>query len=72
MYYYPFLALFGAFIAFCIIVIGFLIIVFWLWMLIGCLQKKKFEDKLVWVVVLISLNILGAILYYFLVKRKKR
>ena len=45
---------------------------FWLWMLIDLLQRKKFEDKLVWLVAIIFLNILGAILYYFLVYSKKR
>ena len=57
-------------------IIGFLIIIgaalFWLWMLVDLLQRKKFEDKLVWVVVVLFLNILGAILYYFLVHSKKR
>jgi uncharacterized membrane protein YphA (DoxX/SURF4 family) len=53
------------------IIIGFLVLIFWAWMLVDCLTRKKFEDKLVWVLVLILLNILGAILYYFLVKSKK-
>ena len=57
-------------------IIGFLIIIgaalFWLWMLVDLLQRKKFEDKLVWVLVVLFLNILGAILYYFLVYSKKR
>jgi len=47
-------------------------VVFWVWMLVDCLSKKRFEDKLVWVIVLIFLNIFGAILYYFIVKNKKR
>ncbi len=46
--------------------------IFWLWMLVDLLQRRKFEDKLVWVLVLIFLNILGAILYYFLVYSKRR
>lgn len=46
-------------------------VVFWLLMLIDCLQRD-FEDKLVWVLVLLFLTLLGAILYYFLVKRKER
>ncbi|MFH8092954.1 MAG: PLDc N-terminal domain-containing protein [Candidatus Aenigmatarchaeota archaeon] len=45
-------------------------IIFWFWMLIDCLSRKRFEDKLVWVLVLFFLNIIGAILYYFLVKSK--
>jgi hypothetical protein len=46
-------------------------VVFWIWMLVDCLSRKKFEDKLVWVIILIFLNIFGAILYYFIVKNKK-
>lgn len=46
-------------------------IIFWLWMLIDVLQRKRFEDKLVWVVVMIFLFVIGSILYYFLVYREK-
>ncbi len=49
-----------------------IIVVFWTWMLIDCLQRKKFDDKLVWILVLIFLNLFGAFLYYILVKRKKK
>ena len=48
----------------------FFAVVFWFWMLVDCLKRKKFEDKLVWIIVLLLLNILGAILYYLLVKSK--
>ncbi|MFN6992268.1 MAG: PLDc N-terminal domain-containing protein [Fervidobacterium sp.] len=53
-----------------VVAIAILGFVFWIWMLVDCLQRKKFDDKLVWVVVLVFLNILGAILYYFIVKKK--
>lgn len=52
--------------------IAALAFIFWFWMLIDCLQRKRFEDKLVWILVLLFLNIIGAILYYFLVRSKKR
>ena len=45
--------------------------IFWIWMLVDCLQRR-FKDKLIWVIVLIFTHLLGAILYYFLVKSKKR
>ena len=51
--------------------IGVLVFIFWIWMLIDCLARKKFEDKLIWVIVILFLHVIGAILYYFLVKRKK-
>ena len=54
-----------------IIGIFLFIFIFWLWMLIDCLQRK-FNDKLLWVLVIIFAGIIGAILYYFLVKSKKR
>jgi hypothetical protein len=48
----------------------FFVVLFWFWMLVDCLKRKRFEDKLVWVLVLILLNFIGALLYYFLVKSK--
>jgi len=45
---------------------------FWIWMLVDCLKKKRFEDKLIWVLVLIFLNVMGAVLYWFLVKGKRK
>jgi prolipoprotein diacylglyceryltransferase len=48
------------------------VFIFWLWMLIDLLQRKKMDDKLIWALILIFLNILGAILYYFLVKVKDK
>lgn len=48
-------------------IIGF---VFWLIMLIDAIKNEK-EDKFMWVVMIIFLNILGAILYYFIAKRKR-
>ena len=46
------------------------LLVFWLWMLIDCLKRdfKRDIDKVVWILVLIFLHILGAIVYYFVVK----
>ncbi len=45
--------------------------VFWILMIIDCV-KRKFKnenDKTVWILVLIFLQFLGAIIYYFVVKR---
>jgi len=45
--------------------------IFWIAMLIDCLSKKRNKtDKLIWVIVLVFLQILGAFIYYFLVKKK--
>jgi len=42
---------------------------FWLWMLIDC-AKREFDDKALWIILLIFLNFIAAILYFFIVKRK--
>ena len=57
------------------VVLGFLLVIvaafiFWLRMLIDCI-KSKIEEKTLWIILLVFLNILGAILYYFIVKNKK-
>jgi hypothetical protein len=44
---------------------------FWLWMLIDCLADQK-EDKLVWFLVIFFLSLLGAVLYYFLARKKRK
>jgi hypothetical protein len=62
-------ALFGIFV-FLAFAVGFL---FWLWMLIDCATKESDQgnDKLVWVVIIVFTNIVGAVLYW-LVRRPRR
>jgi len=50
---------------------------FWLSMLIDCLQRpsERFpncdeSDKLIWCLAIIFVHFIGAVLYYYLVKRK--
>ena len=50
---------------------------FWLWMLIDCLQRpiERFpnggeSDKLIWCLAIFFVHFIGAMLYYYLVKRK--
>jgi prolipoprotein diacylglyceryltransferase len=46
-------------------------LVFWIWMIIDCAQRKmKDNDKVVWILILIFLGSIGAAIYYFVVKRK--
>lgn len=52
------------------------VIVFWLWMMIDCLKRQddKFaiggnNAKLIWVLVIIFTGLIGALIYYFLIKR---
>ncbi len=47
--------------------------ILWIWMIIDCAQRKFKEDneKVVWILLLVFLGVIGAIVYYFVVKRKK-
>lgn len=55
--------------------IGFILLLFiyptffWISMLIDCINRD-FNDKLLWVLIILFGNLLGAILYYFCVKNK--
>ena len=64
--------LIGGFVLFILIVAAAVILsfVFWIWMLIDCLKRnfRKDNDKIVWALVIIFLHILGAAIYYFVVK----
>jgi hypothetical protein len=53
-------------------VIGLVLLVvlgFWIWMLVDCLKSER-EDKLVWTLVLLFGNIIGAILYFLIARNK--
>ena len=43
---------------------------FWLWMLIDCVTRKfkKNTTKVIWVLVVVFGNIIGALVYFFFVK----
>lgn len=46
--------------------------VFWIWMIVDCANRKmKENDKIVWILIIVLIGILGAIIYYFVIKRKK-
>ena len=55
-----------------IVAIIVLSIVFWIYMLVDSIQHKYKDsnDKVVWVLVIIFTGIIGAMIYYFVVKRK--
>ena len=55
------------------LLIGFGSTIFWVWMLIDCLENESFEgnDKLIWTLVIIFTSSLGAVAYFF-VRRPKR
>jgi len=53
-------------------IIGIVGLVFWIAMLIDCLKREFKEpiEKIAWVLAIFFLNILGAIVYYFVVVKK--
>lgn len=60
-----------------LIIAAALLFVFWLWMLIDCLKRPddKFAfggnyAKIIWVLVIIFTGFIGALIYYFLIKRE--
>lgn len=63
---------FGMFVGFGIIamLVGIFLFLFWLFMLVDCLKRdfKNGYEKIAWILVMIFLHILGAIIYYFVVK----
>src|SRR5579884_3350401 len=52
--------------------IALLLSIFWLWMLIDAIISPRTSgvEKLVWVLVIFFTHILGALLYFFLVRRR--
>lgn len=68
--FFPLVFLFG-FLGF---LIGIGCFVFWVLMLIDAIQRK-FKDpneKIIWVLVIVFTHIIGALIYYFLVKKKNK
>ncbi|MFH0792256.1 MAG: PLDc N-terminal domain-containing protein [bacterium] len=62
---------FGGMLLFILLIAGAGIVsfIFWLWMFISAI-KGDFENKGVWIIVLLIGNIIGAIAFYFAVHRK--
>jgi prolipoprotein diacylglyceryltransferase len=50
-------------------IVGILAFIFWIWMFVDCIRFE--ENKLLWILIIIFAQIIGAILYYFLAKRKR-
>ena len=49
-------------------------IVFWILMIVDVVKRKfpKEDDKTLWVLVVVLTGIIGAIIYYFMVKKKDK
>lgn len=50
------------------------ILVFWVWMLVDCIQREfppqDQNAKIVWILVIIFAGWIGALIYFFVVKKK--
>ena len=64
--------LLGFFLLFMLLMIitGIILAVFWIWMIIDCAKRefKNENEKVIWIIVIVLLNVLGATVYYFAVK----
>lgn len=52
--------------------LGILMTAFWIWMLVDAIQRdyENENDKLIWILVIAFTNWIGALVYYFVIKRK--
>lgn len=53
---------------------GIIGLIFWIFMLIDAVKRKykKDDDKIIWILVVVLAGIIGAIIYYFAVKRENK
>lgn len=54
-------------------IIGIVATIFWIWMLIDCVQNSALTgtDKVIWILVILFLHVLGALIYYFVGRGRK-
>jgi len=54
-------------------IIGIAGLVFWIMMLVDCIKRnfEKPNEKIIWLLVIIFCSILGAVIYWFVVKNKR-
>jgi phospholipase D-like protein len=55
------------------IILGLALCAFWIWMLIDCISNEPSQgnDKIIWVLVILLLQGIGALIYFF-VRRPER
>jgi len=54
--------------------LGLACLVFWVWMLIHAIRNKGLRDteKIIWVLVIVLVQVLGALIYFFVGRPKAR
>lgn len=64
----------GVFFATAFILLALAGSVFWIWMIIDCAtnEPNTGNDKVVWIIIIIFTQIIGALIYYFVRRRPRR
>lgn len=57
-----------------LIALAIFLFIFWILMIVDCATRKFKNDteKIVWIIVIIFAGIIGALIYYFVVKRENK
>lgn len=45
--------------------------IFWIYMLIDCSTKEPDEDKMMWIIIILAANWIGALIYYYYQRPKR-
>jgi peptidoglycan/LPS O-acetylase OafA/YrhL len=58
----------------CLLPLGLLSLAFWIWMLIDAAQNRRLDqnERIVWVIVVALLHFIGALVYFFVGRPKRR
>jgi len=53
-------------------IVGIILTIFWIFMIVDVVQRKfkNENDRIVWILVVILANWIGALVYYFVIKKK--
>ncbi|HEX7469919.1 MAG TPA: PLDc N-terminal domain-containing protein [Verrucomicrobiae bacterium] len=64
----------GLFLISFLVVMGLLVFAFWIWMLVDAIQNKGLTDgeKVGWVLAIVFLHFIGALLYFFIGRPKRK
>jgi uncharacterized membrane protein YidH (DUF202 family) len=58
----------------CLLPLGLLSLAFWIWMLVDAAQNRGLDqtERIVWVIVVALLHFLGAVIYFFAGRPKRK
>ena len=63
----------GVFMLILMIAIPILLLTFWTWMIVDCATRKfkSDTDRIFWILIILFANVIGAFIYYFVIKLRK-